>query len=91
MESNSDLASERNNLELFFGDKLTENKNIIGFIALKGNKVIGADVFGHPTLLNRQFDGLLHGYITDALSTSSTTEISDERLAEFSGGVYSRN
>ena len=83
LEGNSDFVGERTNYQRFFSDKLENNDQIIGFIAIEGNRILGGDIFGHPNLLNRQFEGLAAGYITDALSDSDGGSVSDAQLQDF--------
>lgn len=68
LENSEEFVDKRSAYERFFADKLADNEEIVGFIALYKGTVIGADLFGHPDLLNRQYPGLLAGYITDAVS-----------------------
>lgn len=85
LETNDEFVDARANYERFFGDKLAGNEDIIGFIAVSGNKILGADVFGHPELLNRQFPALLSSYATDAITDGNTSELSDRKLQAFKG------
>lgn len=80
INDNEELQLKRLNLERFFSDKLDENENIIGFIALSNGKVIGADVMGHPALLNKQFNALLNAYLTDAVLLNGTPKTVDDKL-----------
>lgn len=50
----------------FFKDKLTDQPNVVGVVAVCGDKVLAVDIFGHPDLFRRQFTNLLHGYATEA-------------------------
>ncbi|MEL6659651.1 MAG: DUF6569 family protein [Bacteroidota bacterium] len=83
LETNEDFVNGRAAYEHFFGDKLSTNEEIIGFIAVSGNKILGADVFGHPDLLNRQFPALLSSYATDALTEGNDNELSARSLNAF--------
>lgn len=83
LETSDDFVNARVGYERFFGDKLTKNDDIIGFIAVSGNQILGADIFGHPDLLNRQFPALLSSYTTDALLDGNDKEISDRQLEAF--------
>lgn len=85
LETNDEFVNARSTYERYFSDKLADNNQIIGFIAVSGNKILGADVFGHPELLNRQFPALLSSYATDALTEGNTLELSDRKLDSFTG------
>lgn len=83
LETNDEFVNARATYERYFGDKLAGNDEIVGFIAISGNQILGADVFGHPELLNRQFDALLSSYATDALTEGNDSELSDRKLEAF--------
>lgn len=83
LETNDEFVSDRTNYERFFSDKLANNETIIGFVALSGDKILGADVFGHPTLLNRQFSSLLSSYATDALTLGNNKEMKSTSVEAF--------
>ena len=83
LETNDDFVNNRAIYERFFEGKLEENEQIVGFIAVSGNKILGADVFGHPDLLNRQFPALLSSYATDALTEGNGLELSERSLTSF--------
>ena len=83
LETSEDFVNARTGYERFFADKLQDNKEIVGFIAVSGDKILGADVFGHPALLNRQFPALLSSYATDALMEGNKGELSERQLVAF--------
>lgn len=89
LETNEDFVNDRVAYERFFDGKLANNEEIVGFIAVSGNKILGADVFGHPDLLNRQFPALLSSYATDALTDGSSADISERSLESFSSRLLS--
>lgn len=69
LEQSEDYTRKRDEYLRFFGDKFADNPNIIGLVAVRGNEeVIGADLFGHPSLFKKQYASLLHSYVTDAIS-----------------------
>jgi len=42
------------------------NRDIIGVIAVAGDKIIGCDLFATPALFNKHFPNLLHAYAAEA-------------------------
>ncbi len=52
----------------FFKDKFGEVENMVGVLAISGDKILAADVFGHPDLFRRQLPALLHSYVADAIT-----------------------
>lgn len=87
LEGNDDFVTKRIGYERFFSDKLMDNTSIVGFIAISGSHIIGADVMGHPTLLNKQFGALLSSYATDAIVSENKSELSDQQLQRLTAKV----
>lgn len=83
LEGNSAFVNRRTEYERFFSDKLTEADRIVGFVAVSGNQILGADVFGHPDLLRRQFPALVSGYATDALTIGNAKPVAADKLDDF--------
>lgn len=73
LEQSKDYTRQRDEYLRFFGDKFAELPNIVGIVALKDNKLLAADLFGHPALFKKQYAALLHSYVTDGL-----TKVEDE-------------
>ncbi len=60
-----------------FGDQ-----KVVGIIAVSGNKIIGADLFGAPALFQKQYQTLLHSYVTDAITQPGEKEVSAQQLED---------
>jgi hypothetical protein len=88
LEGNEAFVSDRTQYERFFGDNLENNENIIGFVAVSGNQILGADVFGHPELLNRQYTAVLNSYATDAITMGNNHTLKESELQAFIDGIY---
>lgn len=83
LEGNTDFVNRRTEYERFFSDKLTPSDRIVGFVAVSGNQILGADVFGHPDLLRRQFSALVSGYATDALTMGNAKPLTTKQMDAF--------
>lgn len=57
--------------------------DVIGFVAVSGDKVLGADIFGTPALFKKQYKALLHAYIVDALTYGGNVNLSDEQVQQY--------
>jgi hypothetical protein len=68
-------------LEAFNEDLITENT--IGIIIASGNEIIGTDVFGHPALLKKTYEALLHGYITDAITQGQPIAVEIDEISKY--------
>ena len=62
----------------FFRDKLARtDSNVVGFVAISGDKVIGSDVYNSTDLFYNQADPLLHGYIDEAMTSGAPVTLKD--------------
>ena len=83
LEQSEDYTHLRNQYLRFFENKFDTNSNIVGVVAVTGNEVLGADVFANPELFTKQYKALIHGYITDAITTGAEVTASEERIEYF--------
>lgn len=83
LESDEDFVRQRTQLKRFFSDKLDKNERIVGFVAVHNDRLIGADIFGHPDLLNRQFAALVTSYATDAITGVDSRRMQEGELDKF--------
>jgi hypothetical protein len=60
----------------FFKGQLAKEKNVIGFVAATGDKVIGCDLFATSTMFNQQCDNLLNSYSTEAITNGAPVKVS---------------
>ena len=82
LEQSEEFTALRDKYLKFFEGKLQEDK-IVGVIALSGNEVLGADIFAHPNLFQKQFKSLIHSYVTDAITNGNEVAVSDEKIDQF--------
>ncbi len=62
----------------FFGEKFARaDSNIVGFVAITGDKIIGSDIFDGTDLFYPQLDPLLHGYIDEAMESGAPVTLKD--------------
>jgi hypothetical protein len=62
----------------FFRDKLARtDSNVVGFVAISGDKVIGSDVYNSTDLFYNQADPLLHGYIDEVIQSGAPVTLKD--------------
>lgn len=51
--------------------------DVVGVVAVSGDKVLGVDIFGNPDLFRRNYPALLHGYVAEAAVTPSNSKIQE--------------
>jgi hypothetical protein len=62
----------------FFRDKLARtDSNVVGFVAISGDKIIGCDAYNATDLFYNQADPLLHGYIDEAMQSGAPVTLKD--------------
>lgn len=83
LEQSEDYTSKRNEyLKVFLNDFKNTN-NTVGIIAVSGDEILGADIFNHPDLFDKQFPGLLHSYITDAITKGAEIDVTDGKIDRY--------
>ena len=68
----------------FFQSKFKNtDSNIVGFVAVSGNRVIGCDIYAGKDLFYSQLDPLLKGYSDGAVTHGSPITLTDELLKDY--------
>lgn len=68
----------------FFMDKFSKtDSNVVGFVALTGDKIIGTDIFNGTSLFYPQLDPLLHGYIDEVMSFGAPVTLKDPPVQRY--------
>lgn len=68
----------------FFIDKFAKtDSNVVGFVAITGDKIIGTDIFDGTGLFYPQLDPLLHGYIDDVMASGKPITLKDPPLKRY--------
>ncbi len=80
LENSSDFTKKRNEYIQFFTEKFDQRDDVIGMIAVSGTEVIAVDIFSHPNLFKKQYEVLIHSYITDAMSNGKDVVMSEETI-----------
>ncbi|MFN7117077.1 MAG: ARPP-1 family domain-containing protein [Saprospiraceae bacterium] len=80
LEQSQKFTQARDRYITFFKDKVNNSANMIGLVAISGNQIIGADVFAHPTLFRKQYEALLHSYVTHALTSGASVNLKPENI-----------
>jgi len=68
----------------FFHQKfLHTDSNVVGFVAISGDKVIGSDIFAGTDLFYHQLEPLLRGYIDDAVLFGAPVNIAEQPVKRY--------
>jgi hypothetical protein len=77
LDAQSEQKAKRDAYLRFFDDKITDRSDVVGMVAVSGDRVLGVDIFGSPDLFRREYSALLHGYVAEAATGSSASAHSD--------------
>lgn len=80
LENSDSYTSKRNEYIQFFTDKFSLRDDVVGTIAVSGSEVIAVDIFSHPNLFKKQYEVLIHSYVTDAVSNGKDVVMSEETI-----------
>ncbi len=72
-------------LEKFKG-AFKNDPNVVGVVAVTGDKVIGCDIFATNDLFNNAYDNLLHSYVTDAVTEGSDVKMGTKDVQKYLDG-----
>ena len=88
LESSEDFTKTRDDYLRFFQDKFDQKENVIGIVAVSGSTILGTDIFGHPNLFKKQYEALLHSYVTEAITSGTEVNISQEKVDQHSKELW---
>lgn len=80
LETKNEFKDKRDACLRFFAGKLIDQPNVVGMVAVCNGAIIGVDVFGHPSLFQRQYESLIHGYATEAVTTGNELKASEKTV-----------
>ncbi len=89
LEESKDYTQKRDAYLKYFDGKFEDSNNIIGVVAISGDKMLSTDIFAHPNIFKSQFPALIHSYITESISSGKRVEISDEQINRMSQSIKS--
>jgi hypothetical protein len=67
----------------YFQGVLLNEPNVIGFVAVSGNQILGADMFATHTLFNDHYAGLINSYATEAITSGGPATIRYEEVNKY--------
>lgn len=83
LQENESFTAEAKDYLNFFTNAFAHSTEIVGVIAVSGNKVLGCDIFATPALFRKQYVALINAYVTDVVSFGTETKASDEAAKTF--------
>jgi ARG/rhodanese/phosphatase superfamily protein len=83
LENSKSFTAERNEYVHFFTNKFDQRDDVVGIVAVSGSKVLGVDIFTHPNLFKKQYEVLIHSYITEAISAGDKVIMTQESINRY--------
>jgi len=77
------LAAHDEYFRYFMGKFAKTDSNVVGFVAITSDKIIGTDIFDGTDLFYPQLDPLLHGYIDDVMASGLPVTLKDPPLKRY--------
>ena len=66
-----------------FSKVFKNDRDIIGFVAVSGDKILGADLFASNDLFSKQYENLLNSYASEAITSGSPVSIDYQKVAAY--------
>jgi hypothetical protein len=66
-----------------FNDLLSRESDVIGMVAVSGDKILGSDMFATHDLFKSHYANLLNSYATEAMSTGKPVTIQYDKVKEY--------
>ncbi|MEO8150834.1 MAG: DUF6569 family protein [Bacteroidia bacterium] len=83
MDSNADFKKSMDEYTAYFKKQFTPGTDIIGFIAVSGDKILGCDLFANNNMFIQQLDNLINSYATEAITSGKQPSVSYAKVAAY--------
>lgn len=88
LERSDNFIQKRNEYLEAFDKQFEDMPQMVGIVAISGNDILGADIFGHPKLFQNQYNALMHSYITDAITLKREGSYNKEKLSLYARELW---
>jgi len=66
-----------------FAKVFEQDKDVIGFVAVSGSEILGADMFASNALFLKQYSNLLNSYASEAITSGKPVTIDYQKVAAY--------
>lgn len=70
---------------------IVNEKDVIGVVAVSGDKILGTDMFATHQLFEQHYRNLLHSYATEAISTGKTVTVAPAEVTHYLDAILDVN
>jgi hypothetical protein len=83
LNESSDFNKQLKKYTDFFGTLVLQEDDVIGVIAVSGDKVLGCDMFASHALLKEHYNNLISAYATEAITSGKQVTITHEKVDQY--------
>ena len=83
IQKSEDYTSKLAEYKNHFLPKLKAVPNLLGFVIVSGDKILGMEAFATSELLNKQLNKLIESYATEAIQEGSEITVTTKQVDEF--------
>ncbi|MFN8323372.1 MAG: DUF6569 family protein [Chitinophagales bacterium] len=83
LEQSKDYLDKTSKYVSYLKTQLAREPQVIGFVAVTGNKIVGCDMFATPVMFKQQADNLLKSYATEAISNGAPPKVTNSEVKTY--------
>jgi hypothetical protein len=83
LKESGDLNKELKKYTDFFGGLIMNEQDIIGMVAVSGDKILGCDMFATHEMLQKHYNGLINSYATEAITSGKAVNITYQKVNQY--------
>ncbi len=88
LKNNEEFQKEFYSYFAAFKDLWKNDKDVIGIVAVSGDKVIGCDVFATHMIFQNSYNNLLYAYISEAITQGTPVSITYEEVQKYLHHIF---
>ena len=83
IKNSEDYSAQLLQYKGYFLPKLMEVENLLGFVVVSGDKILGMEAFASQEMLTKQLDKLLESYVTEAIQEGGEITVTTAQVDEY--------
>jgi hypothetical protein len=83
LNNSGDFSKQLKQYTDFFNTLVLQEGDVIGIIAVSGDKVLGCDMFASHTLLSEHYSNLVNAYATEAITSGKQVTITRDKVDQY--------
>lgn len=87
LQTSSTFSSDLEKYVGHFGTLFANQSDVIGVVAVAGDKILGCDMFATNDLFQKQYANLLNSYATEAITSGKKVSVPYQEVSEYLQGL----